>query len=178
MAKSANQGLVIWILAVALAAVFALAGIKSYQLLSAKAKEQTAVTESVMRWKRSYMALGGTQDRWKKTYRAASSIPDLLTLIGLLDLQATGLKANTDLLVLKTDEQVKGNNIPLGLTKLCLGTGQDSFLVEAGSYDELLRGVDRLAHRADIFVDNISIVGDKDVPQARIGDLCILLRSE
>lgn len=178
MAKSANGSPVVLVLAFALAGIFTFGGISSYKILAAKAKEQTAVTESVIRWKRSYMALAGTQERWKKTYPAASHIPDLWTLISLLDLRKLGLKADTDTLVLKTDEQLKANNVPLGLTKLCLGTSQDGFLVEANSYDELLKGVDRLAHRADIYVDNIAIMGDRDVPQAKIADLCMLLRSE
>ena len=178
MVKQGNSSLLLLMLSVALAGVLVSGGVSSYRTLSSKAKEQQDITESVMRWKRSYLALAGTQERWKKTYPAASSIPDLLTLISLLDLPSLGLKADTDKLVLKTDEQVTANNVPVGLTKLCIGTGQENFVVEAGSYDLLLKGVDRLAHRSDLFVDNISVVGDKDVPQARIGDLCMLLRSE
>lgn len=178
MVKQGNSSVVLLALSVALAGVLVSGGVSNYRTLSSKAKEQEAITESVMRWKRSYLALAGTQERWKKTYRAASSIPDLLTLISMLDLSSLGLKADTDKLVLKTDEQVTANNVPVGLTKLCIGTGQENFTVEAGSYDQLLKGIDKLAHRSDLFVDNISIMGDKDVPQARIGDLCLLLRSE
>ena len=178
MVKQGNSSLVLLVLSVALAGVLVSGGVSSYRTLSGKAKEQQDITESVMRWKRSYLALAGTQERWKKTYPAASGIPDLLTLISLLDLPSLGLKADTDKLVLKTDEQVMANNVPVGLTKLCIGTGQENFVVEAGSYDALLKGLDKLAHRPDLFVDNISVVGDKDVPQARIGDLCMLLRSE
>lgn len=178
MARGANQGLIQLMLAIALAAIIALGGINSYKILAAKAKEQGLVTEKIIRWKQSYMALVGTQERFKKTYPAASSIPDLLTLASLLNLPALGLRANTDMLVLNSDESIILNGVEIGLTKLCLGTGQQNFLVDANSYDELLGGIDKLAHRADLVLDNISVVGDKDVPQARIGQLCILLRNE
>jgi hypothetical protein len=178
MAKSTHSNAIVLLLSVALAAVLGIAGVQGYKTMSNKAKEQTAITESVVRWKRSYMALAGTQDRWEKTYKAASGIPDMLTLVSLLNLTAYNLSADTDQLVLKSDEQVTANGEVLGLTKLCLGTGQENFIVEADSYGRLLAGVEQLARRSDVFLDNISVVGDKAVPQARIGEMCLLLRSE
>ncbi|MQA40762.1 hypothetical protein [Rugamonas aquatica] len=178
MHKVANRSLLLTLLSLSLALVLTQAGLKGYATLAAKAKEQNAITDSVVRWKHSYLALAGTQERWGKTYRAASTIPDMLSLVALMDLPAYGLRASTDTLVLKTAEQLKANNIELGLTKLCLGTAAEHFVVEAGSYDALLRGLDKLAHRADVVVDNVSIVGEKEVPQAKLGELCLLFRSE
>jgi hypothetical protein len=178
MAKSTNHSLILMVLALAVAGVLTTGGIEGHAVLSAKAKEQTDVAESVIRWKRSYRALTGTQEKWERTYKPASGVQDLLSIVSLLDLQAYGLQANMDSLVLQTDTQVKANNVDIGLTKLCLATGGEAFTVKAASYDALLKGVDRISHRADIFVDNISILGDKDVPQAKFGELCIFLRSE
>ena len=178
MAKTANNSLILMTLAIAVSGVLVTGGIKGNALLAAKAKEQGDVTESVIRWKRSYRALAGTLEKWEKTYKPASGVQDMLAIVSLLDLSAYGLRANMDSLVLRTDTQVSSNNVDIGLTKLCLATGGESFTVEADSYDALLKGVDRLSHRADIFVDNISILGDKEVPQAKFGDLCVFLRSE
>lgn len=178
MAKAANNSLILVMLAIAISGVFVTGGLNGHALLSEKAKEQSAVTESVVRWKRSYRALAGTQEKWAKTYKPASGLRDLLAIVALLDLPAYGLQANMDSLVLRTDSQVSANNVELGLTKLCLATGGESFTVEARNYDDLLKGVNQLSHRPDIFVDNISILGDKDVPQAKFGDLCVFLRSE
>lgn len=178
MSKSASSNLTVVMLGIALAGVLVIGGINGHKTMSAKAKEQDGITESVVRWKRSYMALAGTQERWVKTYKSATGIPDLLSLVSLLNLPDYYLSANTDELVLKSVEQVTANGVELGLTKLCMSTEQEHFVVEAGTYDALLKGVEKLASRKDLYLDNISILGDKPIPQARIGELCLLLRSE
>jgi len=80
--------------------------------------------------------------------------------------------------VLQTNTAVTSNNVDLALTKLCLATGGDNFIVEAASYDALLRGIAMLARRPDIGIGDISVLGDKDGPQAKLGNLCVYLRSE
>lgn len=178
MAKTAHNSLILMMLAIATSGVLVAGGLNGHALLAARAKEQSDVTESVIRWKRSYRALAGTQEQWEKVYKPASRVQDMLAIVTLLDLSSYGLRANMDALVLRTDTQVTSKNVDIGLTKLCLATGGEYFIVEADSYDALLKGVDRLSHRADIFLDNTSILGDKDVPQAKFGDLCVFLRSE
>lgn len=178
MAKSANHSLVVMLLAVGISGVLLTGALASHRVLVSKTAEQSAITQSVIRWKSSYRALAGTQEAWAKTYKGASSVRDQLALISLLDLARYGLSADTDSLVLRTDTAVTANNIDLALTKLCLGTGGDSFSVSAANYDALLRGLSQLTQRKDIFVDNISVLGDKSMPQAKLGDLCIFLRNE
>lgn len=178
MAKAANNSLIIMLLSVGLAGVLVSSGITGHAVLADKTKEQTAITEAVVRWKRSFRALAGTQEQWDKVYKPASSVRDQLSLFALLNLPQYGLRANTDAVVLRTSSAVTSNNVDLALTKLCLATGGESFVVEAENYDALLRGLSMLSRRADVHLDNISILGEKDVPQAKLGDLCVYLRSE
>lgn len=178
MAKAANTSLLSLLLAIGFAGVLITGGVSAYEVLSGKEHQQTAVTETVIRWKRSFRALAGTEAQWEQAYTKASNVRDQLAFTAILNLHTYGLKANTDALVFRTRTPVVSKGVDLALTKLCLGTGGDSFVVEANNYDALLSGLSMLANRKDIYVDNISILGDKDVPQAKLGNLCLYLRSE
>lgn len=178
MHKSETRTLLMPLLALALAVVLLNFGYRSYQTLAAKTREQNVITEAVVRWKHSYLALAGTQERWSHAYRAGSTIPDMLSLVAMLNLPAYGLTAGTDTLVIKSADPVKVNQVELGLTKLCLSNSASYFAVESSSYEALLQGLDQLARRPDIQIDDVSIVGDKAAPQAKLGQLCLLFRSE
>lgn len=178
MAKSSSSKTVILVMALVVAAIPAMTGLKTYKTLTQKAADQRAETERVNRWKSSVQALGSTITEWQTTYRPASSVPDLYTLASYLGITESGLSADTDNITIAKDESIKSNGIELGLTKLCLANGNQGFVVKAFSYDALLDGINHLAHRKDIYLDNIAIVSDNGSPQANIGDLCVYVRNE
>lgn len=168
----------------ALGLTLALTGWRGYQALAERATSQSAVTQAVLRWKHSYLALGGTQQRWQASYRSVASLPDLQALSDQLALGPLGLRADTDALSLRSVESVRQGNVELGLTRLCLSTGNDVFRLEADSYAALLRGLEALARRPDVVLDQISVGGEagratreSTRAQARLGNLCLLFRS-
>lgn len=164
-------------LALGLAAISTMQGIKVHRVMTEKAMAQHNVTESVNRWKQNYLALGESIKRWGKDYRTQESVPDLMTLISIIRLNDYGLTANTDRIILERINPVIQNGAPIGLAKVCLATSNNigSLEIQAPSYRELFKGIKELTNRADIFVDSISIKGDKPNPVANLGDFCVLL---
>lgn len=177
MGKQTSPKFLLFMFALVMAAILFSAGLQGYKTLSEKAKQQRAVTESILRWKKSFLALSGTQDRWNKTFVKGSTIRDWRALKSMLDLNAYGLKAEGESLGFKSDPEVTSNGIPLKLKKVCLVTGGANFVIQAASYEQLLAGVERMSRRRDLYIDNVSIVGDKQVPEAVISDMCIFVRS-
>lgn len=178
MDRGSNGGLTLTLLAAAIGWVLLSAGVKSHQDLSQRAVEQTSATNSIARWKESYRELEGAIEEWDKTYKKASSVRDQLSLSELLNLEAYQLQADTDSVVIFKDDQVVSNNTMIGLTKLCLGTTGEKFEIKAASYDALINGITELAKRKDLFIGEITVIGDKAVPQTRLGSLCVYLRNE
>lgn len=162
-----------------MAALMVSQGVKTYKAANEKALAQDGVTESVLRWKQSYMALSSSIKRWDDSYRKEESVQDLATLYSLIDLKKYGLTSDTDGIVLNKVDPVTQNNTPIGLTRICMGNGSGdgtSLIVRAGTYQALFSGIDKLAKRSDIYIGNISVQGDKDIPTARLGDFCVFLR--
>lgn len=177
---SGGKGLTLLVATVA-AGLFAMGGVRGYQVLAAKTGEQDLSTESLERWSKSYLALGESRARWVRSYRREDNAQDVLSLIGLAGLEAYGLIADADSVVLTSLEQVNANGAPIGLTRICMGTGSadgGGLVVHAASYDALLHGVERLAKRKDVSLGNITVQGDKVVPLANLGDFCLLLRND
>lgn len=167
------------VMALALILIAAVQGNKAYRTMINKAQAQADVTESVKRWKQNYMALGKSSKRWEHDYRHQGSVPHLLALFAIINLDEYGISTNTDAMILNKVEPVAQNGMPIGLTKVCFttnGGGDASALeVHASSYQMLLGGIKRLAQRPDIHIGTISIKGDKSIPVANLGDFCILL---
>lgn len=166
--------------ALVLAAVLMVQGIKAHRTLVAKAEAQGAVTESVERWKQSYMALADTVRKWESSYRREDSIQDLVSLYSVVGLADYGLIADTDAVIVHKIEPVTQNGMALGITRICLASataGDNGGLqVQGANYQALFAGIKRLANRPDIYIGTINIKGDRAVPIASLGDFCVLLR--
>lgn len=163
------------ILALGLIAISAIQGTKAHRVMTDKAIAQDNVTESIHRWKQNYMALGESVKRWGRDYHNQDSVPDLMTLIALLRLDEYGLIANTDNVIINKIEPLIQNGVQIGLTKVCLTSSNNAFEIQASSYQNLFNGVKQLAQRPDIYIDSISVKGDKFIPVAQLGDFCVLL---
>lgn len=169
------------IVALFIAGILIMEAFFGHQILVRKATDQDVVSESLQRWKTSYMALADSRLQWDKNYRRESSVQDTASLFAYLGLANYGLTSDPDNIILTKVEQVTSNSAAIGLTKICManGTGDGGALVvEASNYQTLLLGVEKLAKRPDIFLGNISVQGDKLVPIAKLGDFCILLRND
>lgn len=178
MEKVGSEGFVRLIIAFICVYVLYSGGQIAYQNLQARTAMQITVNNSIERWKQSYLALQSVAKDWKTKYRAATSVRDIRSVIGLINLPAYGLEADTDHLYLMSAPEVKQNNMQIGLTKICLGTTGDGFIVKAPSYVALLEGIHQLARRDDIYIGSVGVEGNLPKPQAKIGDFCLYLRSE
>lgn len=178
MGKQTSPKFMLFMFALVMAAILGSAGLQGYKILSDKAKEQRTITASILRWKKSFLALSGTQERWNKTFIQTSSVVDTDTIKSMLDLNAYGLAIDNQAIGFKADQtDVTSNSIPLKLKKVCLVSTGTDFVLTAPTYEQLLAGYVKLSHRRDIFINNVSILGDKPVPEAVIADFCIYLRS-
>lgn len=168
------------LVAIGVVVVMGLQGVNAYRTLTEKASAQEAVTESVQRWKQSYMAVADSVKHWEANYRRDDTVQDLVSLFSIIDLGAYGLRADTDKLILNKVDPVAQNGMHIGLTKVCLATagGVESagLDVQADNYTALFAGLKRLAQRPDIYINTITVKGDKAVPLASLGDFCVLLR--
>lgn len=179
MGKIGSENFIRLILAIIFASLLIVGGMKSFKVLEKKTNAQVAVTESINRWKQSYKALQGVIVEWDKTYVKSASVRDIRAIISLIDIRSMGLSADMDNLVLTSASQVKSaTNIDIGLSKICLGINSENFIIKASTYPELLKGIENLAHRKDIYLGNVSIQGELASPQAKIGDFCVFLRNE
>ena len=168
-----------WLLALAFSAILATGGVKGYKILSNKAGEQDAVTESVIRWKQNYLALAESIKRWDASYRREESIPDMLSLIAAVNLGTYGLASDPDTIMIQKIDQVRRGNASIGLSSVCLASagapGAGALEVNAPSYAALFAGLQRLAGRADVSIGSIAIRVEKGTPIGSLGDFCVLL---
>jgi len=168
------------VLALGFAAVLIMQATKAHRILNERAQSQAAVTESVQRWKQSYMALADTAKKWESSYRREESIQDLVSLYEAVGLTEYGLRADTDSVMLQKVDPVTQNGMPIGLTKFCLASAASSesmgLQVQALNYQALFAGIKRLAKRPDIYIGTITVRGDKELPVANLGEFCVLLR--
>ena len=168
------------LISVVFAVVLGVQGVKAHRTLAEKAAAQESVTESVQRWKQSYLALADTMKRWESSYRREDSIQDLVSLYSAVGLAEYGLRADIDNLILNKVEPVTQNDVAIGLTRICLasaGSGDGASLeVQAPNYQTLFTGLQQLSRRQDIVIGTIAVKGDKAAPVANLGDFCVLLR--
>lgn len=156
-------------------------GWQALSILQTKARSQHAVTEGVYQWKQSYLALREVLGNWEKAYRRDDSVQDLVSLYAMIGLSDYGLQTDADSVILNSVEPITQNNIPIGLTKICListqGADRESLLVQAADYESLFRGLSQLADQPDIHIGTISIKGDSAAALASLGHFCVLLRT-
>jgi hypothetical protein len=178
MAKLGSDNFIQIILALVFTSLLIAGGMDAYKTLESKKIAQIGVTESIERWKQSYKALQGVVKEWRTTYTSSKNVPDIRSIVALINIGSMGLTADTDNLVLSSATQMKMSNVDIELSKICLGVNSEYFIVKAATYPELLKGIDALAHRPDLYIGNVSIQGELAMPQAKIGEFCVFLRNE
>lgn len=163
--------------AIALAVILGVAGFNGYKVIATKVQAQHRVTEGILSYRSSYMALEESMRNWVSNYPPAASVTDLLSLRDLLGLSRLGLEANTDKLALASTDPVNQNGSPIGLTKVCLtNAGNTEFHLSAPDFGTLFAGLKKLSARKDISMGVFVIFGDKEA-KAKINDLCLLMRN-
>lgn len=175
-----KSGALLPMVALAFSAALVIQGSKAHRTLTQKSVVQDSVTESVQRWKQSYLALGDAVKEWGSRYRREDSVQDLVSLYSIVNVEQYGLQMNTDALLLNKVEAVTRNDMAIGLTRICLasaGSGNSSALeVTAPNYQALFSGIKSLANRKDLQISTITVKGAKATPVAHLGDFCVLMR--
>lgn len=175
--KSARNPIVVFSFGVAL--VLFSQGYKARDILIKKSIAQNQVTKTVTEWKKNYLSLSGSIEKWNESYVHASKINDLFSLIKALNIERHGLEIEIDKITLSKAEVVTHAGVNLGLMKACLiNVGQgSSFSVKAENYTRLLNGIETLTKRPDISVDSMTLGSDqKKHPAANLQNFCIYLR--
>lgn len=178
MNKLGSENFIRLIVALLFGSILLVGGIAAYKALNKRTSEQLSINDSINRWKQSYKALQVVVREWNATFHSSANRLDDRGIISLINLSGAGLTAETDYLVLVSNTQVTSHNQDLGLSKICLGTKGENFMISAPTYGELLSGLDRLAARTDLTINTVTIVGEAAFPQASLGGFCVLIRNE
>lgn len=151
----------------------------AWAIFKDKVQAQQNVTEGVYRWTDSYNALQKSIEQWGKTYTKEGTLQDLRGLLEMANFEGSRLSVKTDDVTVVAVDGVRHNEVPIGLTRVCLATmvGGDgkSLKVSAPDYRTLFSGIKSMTDRADIDIGSIVIQGDKGMPSASLGNFCILL---
>ncbi len=160
--------------------MFVMQGLKAYGTLNGKAVAQDAVTENLVRWKEMFLALSESRQKWDNSFRREDTVEDMVHLISHVGFEKYGIETDNDNAILTKVEQITQGESPIGITKICMATGAGdggALFVRAQNYQTLMKGIEQLARRPDIYIATISLQGDKAFPLAKLGDFCILLRN-
>lgn len=164
------------IAALALTGVLALGATNLKKELARPTQAQDGNTDVVMRYKSSHSALKSTVVQWERNYQSQSAIQDMMSIWSLLDLQSYGLSAKLGDMSVVRAADLTFNGQPIGLTRVCLATNGQDFVVSAADFSSLLNGVAKISSgRKDIEVQSITISNEGD-PHATLGGFCLLLR--
>lgn len=163
----------------AIAAVFVVYTPKAVQALSAVQDRQVTANERLIEWKSQYQALQPVKAAWANSYIAEGDATDLLKLFRYANVERHGLNANVDRVRQSASSPVSVNGQEIGLQRLCLATGGDSFEVTAAGITALRAGLRELAKRRDLVLGNIELSFDSSsgVAKARIQPFCVLVRT-
>lgn len=151
----------------------------AWAIFKDKVQAQQIITEGVYRWTDSFNALHKSMEQWGQIYTKEGTLQDLRGLLEMANFEGVGLSVRTDDVAVVSVDGVRHNDVPIGLTKVCLATmvGGDgkAIKVSAQDYRTLFSGIKSMTDRGDIDVGSIVIQGDKGRPTAALGNFCILL---
>lgn len=177
----------IQLVAIAAFGILVTQGIAVRKIILEKAAAQETVVDGLERWRQQYLAVSESKATWDRRYRRLDSVHGVDGVIEMINLASYGLSADPDrVLITQATEITHGTpgtqaSVPLGLVSICLattGSERGVFDVSAPSYQALMAGIDKLARRPDIQIGNISVKGDNKEPVGKLGDFCVLLRTD
>lgn len=148
------------------------------QTLAEKAKQQQSALSQIKHWKAEYELLKPYQAQWDKKLTPTNEIKDLYHVYTTLDLQRYGLTTNQEHLIIDRIEPVTPNGTPINAIRSCLKTASDNGLsVTASRFSpDLLNGLERLADRRDVEIQNIQLTTENGAPKA-VMDFCLIFRA-
>lgn len=155
----------------------------AWRALGEISTRQSMANERLIEWKEAYQALLPVNERWKKAFISAAEVPDQLSLTRVVNVEQYGLKLDTDRVTQIGSEEVQVNGMPVGVQKLCIGTGSAGMEVSAKTMSELRTGMRGLASRKDLEMGTIEYAFSKgnaskpDAYVARISNFCVRVRA-
>jgi len=160
------------------AAIFANGAYAIRNELVSKADSQQASLSQIKRWKAEYDILKPVQAEWNKTLTSTREITDLNRIYETLNLKKHGLNTNQERLIVDKIESVTPNSTLIQATRVCLKTSTDrGFAITAPRFaPDLLNGLEDLAKRRDVEVQNIQLTTENGTPKA-VMDFCLVFRA-
>lgn len=146
--------------------------------LVGKADAQQASLSQINRWKQEYELLKPYQTEWNKTLTSTRDLTDLDRIFEAPNLKQYGLSTNRERIVMDKDEPMSLNGTPLQASRVCLKSSSDrGFSVTAPRFaPDLLNGLEELAKRRDVEIQNIQLTTENGTPKA-VMDFCLVFRS-
>lgn len=165
-------------IALAIALILGNSAYNIFNVGSAKTTEQEQSLAQLNRWKAEYEVLLPYQTEWERVLTPTKNIRDKDQLYKVLDLAKYGLSTNQEHMVSDKDVAITPNNTPINARRACLKTGGDhGFAITAPHFSpDLLDGLENLAKRRDIEIQNIQLTTENDTPKA-IVDFCLVVRT-
>lgn len=165
-------------IAIIASAIFANGAYTIHKELAGKAESQQASLSQINRWKQEYELLKPYQAAWNKALTSTSELTDRDRIFEAPSLQRYGLSTNRERIIMDKDEPMTSNGIPLQASRVCLKSVSDhGFAVTAPRFaPDLLNGIEELAKRRDVEIQNIHLTTENGTPKA-VMDFCLIFRA-
>lgn len=162
--------------------ILAWQGFEAWLALGKKADEQLALIDKINHWHDEMKKYAAVPAQWNATFGARSDLKDIASVAQAIGLRDAGLIAPDESIRLKdrigdkaTQDAINGL-ATLGLAAICVDSSNNGVKVQAGSFDALISGIDKIARRKDLIFDRVQLISETEVPTGFIGNLCLLTR--
>ncbi|CAM3784299.1 hypothetical protein VRRI112168_00265 [Vreelandella rituensis] len=149
---------------------------KAQQTLQDKADRQERINVQVAHHLDTYEELSAQAKDWDHGFRHINEAKDVLGLYRLLNLRRFGLASDLGQFHLTSDSPFLVKKQHIGLIEVCVASQGDRLLVQAEDYTKLMQGLGEMARAEDITFDGLTIYGDRELGEAELSNVCMLLR--
>lgn len=144
--------------------------------LDRQVKTQKRLLLEMRQFKNRYETLLPVNDEFEGLFVQLGEETDLLELHRLLRLRKSGVDVSPDQLVLASVDTVKESGQDIQLFKVCVQTGSNAFVFEAGNVSEALHLVEGLSRRQDVSFGTVRLKPEDSRVAVLLDQLCVYLR--
>lgn len=146
--------------------------------ISSTVERQSQVNNSLNIHINTFQALESSSTGWADNLEHVKDAKDMLGLYELLDIEKFGLNTSLDNFRLVSSRPHTVNGTDIGVIEVCVDSGNNVLEVTSDSYKALIEGLSSLEASREYYFDFVNVLGGSDIPQAEVGDLCVLLRAD
>ncbi|MBK4738754.1 hypothetical protein [Noviherbaspirillum pedocola] len=164
-----TKAMLLAILAAAATLVFS--AMRLSDAIAEKAFLQERATDAILRWDKSYMALGEFDRKWIDSVPAAADYADLASLIVRTDVAPLTWPQIEKITIEKLDV-IEG----MYAYKACLSDGGGGVAFHADGAGQAFAAITAMSERKDVLFDGIALAQDKAGATIRFNRFCLLMR--